>query len=98
MVAVTASYPQSPTPQYHFRSRVFGASVGVPEDQACGSAHCLLAPYWARKLSGFQPGAELRALQVSERTAEMDIVFDEARGTCALRGDAKVVAKGEIYF
>lgn len=98
MVAVTASYPPSPYARYHFRSRVFGAAVGIPEDQACGSAHCLLAPYWARTLPGFQAGSELRAFQASERTAEMEITVDEQKGTCALRSDAKIVAKGVIFL
>lgn len=96
MVVVTASYPQYTQSRYQFRSRVFEAAIGIPEDQACGSAHCLLGPYWARRLPGFQQGSELRALQASPRTAEMNILFDEGKGTCTLIGDAKVVATKEI--
>jgi len=95
MILVTASSPSLQT-QYHFRSRTFRIGLDISEDQACGSAHCLIAPYWARKLPGFQPGTELHALQVSERTAEIGIVFDEEKGRCTLRGDTKIVARGEI--
>ncbi|HTT86054.1 MAG TPA: PhzF family phenazine biosynthesis protein [Acidimicrobiales bacterium] len=31
-------------------SRVFAPSVGIPEDPATGSAHCLLGPFWADRL------------------------------------------------
>jgi len=34
-----------------FVSRFFGPASGVPEDPVTGSAHCTLAPYWARELS-----------------------------------------------
>lgn len=30
-------------------SRVFAPTLGIPEDPVTGSAHCVLAPYWARK-------------------------------------------------
>lgn len=40
-----------PHPKYSFKSRVFFPSVGIPEDQVCGSAHTLLAPYWAGEKS-----------------------------------------------
>jgi PhzF family phenazine biosynthesis protein len=33
-----------------FVSRFFGPAVGVDEDPVTGSAHCCLAPYWARRL------------------------------------------------
>jgi hypothetical protein len=33
-----------------FISRYFAPSVGIDEDPVCGSAHCRLIPYWAKKL------------------------------------------------
>src|SRR5579871_1510414 len=33
-----------------FVSRYFAPSYGVPEDPVTGSAHCALAPYWAKRL------------------------------------------------
>src|SRR3984957_5592844 len=35
---------------YDFVSRYFAPAKGVPEDPVTGSAHCMLAPYWAGKL------------------------------------------------
>lgn len=46
-----------------FVSRTFFPSLGVNEDQVCVSAHCKLAPFWARRLGK----RELTALQLSER-------------------------------
>jgi PhzF family phenazine biosynthesis protein len=35
---------------YDFVSRFFAPAKGVPEDPVTGSAHCMLAPYWAERL------------------------------------------------
>jgi len=58
-VIVTAA---SATPERDFVSRFFAPAAGVDEDPVTGSAHCALAPYWARKLGtstlvGFQASA-----------------------------------------
>jgi predicted PhzF superfamily epimerase YddE/YHI9 len=44
-------------------SRVFAPAVGIPEDPVTGSAHCLLAPYWAERLGK----EELVGVQASPR-------------------------------
>ena len=46
-----------------FVSRFFSPRLGVPEDPVTGSAHCMLAPFWAERLGK----ATLHARQVSER-------------------------------
>ena len=46
-----------------FVSRFFCPRLGVPEDPVTGSAHCMLAPFWADRLGK----ATLRAYQASER-------------------------------
>ena len=46
-----------------FVSRFFCPRLGVPEDPVTGSAHCMLAPFWAARLGK----ATLRARQVSAR-------------------------------
>jgi predicted PhzF superfamily epimerase YddE/YHI9 len=46
-----------------FVSRFFAPGVGVDEDPVTGSAHCVLAPYWATELS--KP--RLTARQISAR-------------------------------
>jgi predicted PhzF superfamily epimerase YddE/YHI9 len=38
------------TPAYDFVSRYFNVPLGVGEDAVTGSAHCALAPYWAKRL------------------------------------------------
>jgi PhzF family phenazine biosynthesis protein len=37
---------------YDFISRYFAPAKGIPEDPVTGSAHCMLAPYWAKRFSG----------------------------------------------
>ncbi len=46
-----------------FVSRFFCPRLGVPEDPVTGSAHCMLAPFWAERLGK----VTLRARQVSAR-------------------------------
>ncbi len=52
---------------YDFVSRFFAPRVGIPEDPVTGSAHCMAAPYWAKKLGKSQ----LRAYQASPRGGEV---------------------------
>lgn len=40
----------SDRPEVDFVSRFFAPAVGAPEDHVTGSAHCSLAPWWARRL------------------------------------------------
>jgi len=60
--------------EHDFVSRFFAPNLRVNEDPVTGSAHCVLAPYWAKKL-GFN---ELFAAQLSDRGGELH---------CALAGD-----------
>ena len=46
-----------------FVSRFFSPRMGVPEDPVTGSAHCMLAPFWAERLGK----TSLRAYQASAR-------------------------------
>lgn len=46
-----------------FVSRFFAPGEGIPEDPVTGSAHCILAPYWAARLGK----TTLEARQVSKR-------------------------------
>jgi len=76
-----------------FVSRWFGPNVGIAEDPVTGSAHCALAPYWAKRLG--KP--ELRARQVSARGGEVlcrvegDRVFLTGAAVTYLRGKIEVV-------
>lgn len=64
----------APGERHDFVSRFFVPRVGVPEDPVTGSAHCLLAPYWAARLGR----KALRAFQCSRRGGEVG---------CAVVGD-----------
>jgi PhzF family phenazine biosynthesis protein len=69
---------------YDFVSRFFAPALGVPEDPVTGSAHCTLAPYWAKRLGK----TELRAFQASPRGGEV---------VCRLAGD-RVELQGTCVF
>jgi PhzF family phenazine biosynthesis protein len=73
-----------------FVSRFFAPRVGVPEDPVTGSAHCVLAPFWARRLgrdalTGFQ--ASRRGGIVRVRVAGDRVI---------LAGQAVTVLRGEL--
>ena len=68
--------------QVDFVSRFFAPGSGIAEDPVTGSAHCILAPYWAKRL-GKQ---SLKARQVSARGGELVCTLDGDRvgltGSC----------------
>ena len=70
-------------------SRVFGPSVGIDEDPVTGSAHCILATWWAERL-----GPALRARQVSARGGELGVRLTGDR--VLLAGQAVTVARGQL--
>lgn len=75
---------------YDFVSRFFGPAVGVPEDPVTGSAHCALAPFWARRFD--RPS--LRGRQLSRRGGEVGV---EVRGDrVILTGHATTVVEGRL--
>ena len=73
-----------------FVSRVFGPKLGIAEDPVTGSAHCELAPYWARKLGK----TILRARQVSKRGGSL--VCESAGDRVLISGQAVTFMRGEI--
>ena len=79
-------------PEVDFVSRFFAPAVGVPEDPATGSAHCMLAPYWAARLGR----EELRAVQLSERLGVLRCRYDRAAGRVAIAGRAFPYLTGRI--
>jgi PhzF family phenazine biosynthesis protein len=70
--------------EYDFISRYFAPAKGIPEDPVTGAAHCMLAPYWARKLNK----SELTAYQASPRGGKVE---------CRMMGD-RVGLRGECVF
>ncbi|MEM9232899.1 MAG: PhzF family phenazine biosynthesis protein [Pseudomonadota bacterium] len=79
---------------YDFVSRFFGPTVGIDEDPVTGSAHCMLAPYWAAELGK----SELKARQISPRggdllcTVEGDRVLLEGSCVTYLRGEIELAS------
>ena len=73
-----------------FVSRFFAPNAGVDEDPVTGSAHCVLAPYWAAKLGR----AELSGYQASRRggTVRVRVAGDRVH----LGGRAVTVMRGEL--
>lgn len=74
-----------------FVSRFFGPGVGIDEDPVTGSAHCILAPYWAERLGK----ARLRARQISARGGELECEVlgeqVELSGSCVLISRARLL-------
>ncbi len=64
-----------------FVSRYFAPHAGIPEDPVTGSAHCVLTPFWARRLD--KP--RLTARQVSRRGGELEVEDRGERVTIAGR-------------
>ena len=73
-----------------FVSRFFAPRVGVPEDPVTGSAHCALAPYWAKELGR----SVLTGYQSSARggTVRVELKGDRV----LLAGKARTVVRGEL--
>lgn len=71
--AVLARTPSSnvivsaPGDEHDFVSRFFAPADGVDEDPVTGSAHCILTPYWAKRVSK----RTLQARQLSPRGGEL---------------------------
>lgn len=73
-----------------FVSRAFFPSVGVNEDPVTGSAHCALAPYWAKRLRK----DELLGYQASERGGYVHVKNKGER--VLLSGQAVTVLSGRL--
>jgi predicted PhzF superfamily epimerase YddE/YHI9 len=81
-----------------FVSRMFAPGI-LPgdEDHVCGSAHCLMVPYWYKK-QGIPRGQEARAKQVSQRGGDLKVVWEAEREIVRLMGVTTVLGKGELYL
>ena len=76
-----------------FVSRWFGGKgIGINEDPVTGSAHCLLTPYWSKKLSK----NTLKARQVSPRGG--NLLCSMAGSRVKVSGKACVYLKGDIFI
>jgi PhzF family phenazine biosynthesis protein len=77
---------------HDFISRYFAPAKGIPEDPVTGAAHCMLAPYWAKRLGK----TDFRAFQASRRGGEVRCRLAQDRveleGSCVfyLEGQAEI--------
>ncbi|SHM65309.1 PhzF family phenazine biosynthesis protein [Ruminococcus flavefaciens] len=70
---------------YDCVSRVFAPRYGMNEDPVTGSTHCMIAPYWSRRLN--KP--DITAFQASKRTG---ILY------CECIGDKVIISGKAILF
>ena len=75
---------------YDFVSRYFAPAKGIPEDPVTGSAHCMLGPYWAKRLGK----TALRAFQASRRGGE--VICRVAGDRIELEGSCVFYLEGEV--
>lgn len=77
-------------------SRVFVPGAGIDEDSVTGSAHAVLASYWAERLGT----AEFTAHQASKRGGDLTCrLAKDARGeTVWLGGHCTTVVEGAFYL
>lgn len=82
----------APGQNVDFVSRFFAPRFGIDEDPVTGSAHCTLAPYWAKRLGR----TTLEATQLSKRTGmvrcrvEADRVFLSGKTVEYLEGTIEI--------
>ena len=81
---------RSASPEYDFVSRFFAPGAGIDEDPATGSAHCVLAPFWAGKLGR----SEMTGYQASARGGVVRVRLEGDR--VRLGGKAVTVLRGEL--
>ncbi len=77
-------------PDIDFVSRFFAPNYGIDEDPVTGSAHCMLAPYWAARLGKTQ----LHARQISAR--EGNLICNLSNDRVHIGGRAILYLEGEI--
>lgn len=67
------------------QTRSFGPKFGIAEDPVCGSAHCLVAPYWGRRLGK-------RELVCRQASARGGMLY------CSLQGERVQIAGHAVTY
>lgn len=80
-----------------FASRMFSPDIPGFEDHVCGSAHCLVVPYWYKK-KGIEPGKEVVAKMASARGGILNVSYDVEQSKVRLAGEATLLSTGVCYF
>jgi PhzF family phenazine biosynthesis protein len=89
-IIATAPANSPNTSGYDFVSRFFAPGSGIDEDPVTGSAHCALAPYWAKKTGK----AEMTGYQASPRGGIVKV--RPVKDRVFLKGQAVTVLRGEL--
>ncbi|XP_026869949.1 phenazine biosynthesis-like domain-containing protein [Electrophorus electricus] len=89
-IVVTIRGAAASPPGYDFFSRNFAPWHGIPEDPVTGSAHTVLAAYWAEKLGK----KKMLAYQCSRRGGELELELRDNRVDIA--GRAVVILQGTL--
>lgn len=80
----------APGDHVDFVSRTFYPQKNISEDPVTGASHCLLAPYWSKKLNK----VDLHTLQVSQRGGELFCRYENDR--VLIKGKAVLYMQGII--
>lgn len=81
----------APGESFDFVSRFFAPRFGIDEDPVTGSAHCVLAPYWSRRLGK----KELTGRQLSKRGGMLWCRYEGDR--VAISGHAVTYSHGTSF-
>lgn len=71
-------------------SRVFAPELNVPEDPVTGSTHCMIAPYWAKRLGK----NIINAFQASPRSGTL--LCEVSANTVSITGNAVLFSIAEL--
>ncbi len=82
----------APGKDVDFVSRFFAPNAGIDEDPVTGSAHCMLIPYWAKRLRK----NSLEAIQLSKREGILSCKLLGER--VKISGNAVTYLEGEIFI
>ena len=78
--------------QHDFVSRYFAPAIGINEDPVTGSTHCLLIPYWSKRLGK-------SSLTAFQRSARGGALFCQLEGDrVKIGGHATLVASGTLML
>ena len=78
---------------YDFISRVLLPHINILEDQATGSSHLILTPFWSKRLNK----TSMKAYQASERGGQVEVRIKDdlvtLRASCILFGEGSYVGE-----
>ena len=75
----------APGDHVDFVSRFFAPAIGIVEDPVTGAAHCVLTPYWSKRLDK----TKLDARQISSRIGVLK---------CEDQGDRVILRGSAVFF